>query len=162
MTTKMSTWKMAICVGVAGVLLFPSLSLAEIKWSNGARPYLEARSTEEESDASLRAICRNSQTIELRAGANEQVGEGDGKAVTLEFQSDGKKATLTGISKFSEDSEMTGGTELVTEVKDNDPIFSVLQTGKPVTITGFNDKKPVVWAAKGMKSAVAKFLKACG
>jgi hypothetical protein len=31
-----------------------------------------------------------------------------------------------------------------------------------VTITGFNDKKPVVWAAKGMKSAVAKFLKACG
>jgi hypothetical protein len=64
------------------------------------------------------------------------VGKGEGEKVALTFKSDGREAVVRGLSKWSDDSEMTGGTELVTEVKTSDPLFSVLQTGKAVRLSG--------------------------
>jgi hypothetical protein len=134
---------------------------AATKWTVSTRPYLVARSTESESDASLRALCRYSESIELRLGAEDGgVGEGKGEKVNLHLESQGKTATLEGVSRRSEDSEMTGGTELVTEVRADAPVFAVLQTGKPVKLSG-SLPKPVVWSPQGMASAVKTFLKAC-
>jgi hypothetical protein len=133
---------------------------AATKWTTSTRPYLEARSTESESDASLRALCRNSAAIGLRVGAAERVGNGKGEKVKLLLESQGKTATLEGISTESEDSPMTGGTELVTEVGADSPVFAVLQTGKAVKLSG-SLEKPVVWSPQGMGPAVKAFLAAC-
>ena len=141
-------------------LIPTATAAAALEWTVSTGPYLEARSTEHESDASLRAICRNAATVELRVGAQEQVGKGEGEKVALTFKSDGREAVVRGLSKWSDDSEMTGGTELVTEVKTSDPLFSVLQTGKAVRLSG-SLAKPAIWEAKGMAPSVKKFLERC-
>jgi len=146
------------CIALMAVAV--TQAVAETNWRVSTRPYLEARSTESESDASLRALCRNSQSIALRVGAAEAVGKGKGEKVTLRFESQGKVATLKGVSRESEDTNMTGGTELVTEVADDAPVFAVLQTGKAVKLSG-SLAKPVVWSPQGMASAVKTFLDAC-
>ena len=133
---------------------------AEIKWNNASRPYLVARSDEPESDASLRALCRTADAIEVRVGGREQVGKGKGDAVRLRFVSDGQQADVRGVSRRSDDFEMTAGTELVTELKASDPLFGVLRLGKPVTLSG-SLKKTVTWAPSNMASAVKDFLTAC-
>jgi hypothetical protein len=150
-------------IGALALTILPMLSgaaCAETKWTVSTRPYLEARSTEEESDASLRAVCRSSGSIELRVGAAEGVGKGSREAVTLQFESAGQHATLRGVSRESDDFQMTGGTELVADVTADDPVFAVLTSGKPVKLSG-SLKTPVVWGADGVKRAVTQFLADC-
>lgn len=82
-------------------------ALSATTWTVTKRPFLEARSDEPESDASLRAFCRNGSAIELRVGAAEQVGNGQGEAVAVTFESNSRRITLTGISVKSDDFQMT-------------------------------------------------------
>ena len=142
------------------VALSATVARAEMKWTASSRPYLEARSTDSESDASFRALCRSPAAIELRVGAHEGVGKGKGDAVTLRLSSNGHQAVLHGASRRSDDYEMTSGTELVTEIKPSDAVFTLLGSGKDVTITG-SLAKPVTWRAENMADAVKSFLTAC-
>lgn len=155
-----------LCLCLALGWAFPAVA-GELRWSAATRPfkgaphpYLEARSTESESDASLRAFCGSAGAIELHVGANETVGKGEGDNVTLKLESDGRTATLAGKSRKSADFEMTAGTELVATVTAEDPVFALLTSDKAVKLTG-SIRAPATWAPKGMRAAVEKFLAAC-
>lgn len=134
--------------------------MAEVKWSTATSPSLYAASNEDESDRSFYAVCPISGIVELFVGADEQVGKGQGEAVKVKVESDGKSATVSGVSRRSFNHEMTGGTELVTRIEIGDDFFKVLSTGKPVKVSG-SLSKPVTWNHKGMAGAVKKFLKDC-
>lgn len=149
----------AACAGL--LLLVSTQALAATKWTAGTSPSLSVMSDESEADRSLYAVCPIRGIVELFVGAQEQVGKGEGEAVKLRVESDGKSATLSGVSRRSFNSEMTGGTELVTRViLPDDDFFNVLSSGKPVKLSG-SLAKPVTWNHKGMADAVKKFVKDC-
>ena len=147
-------------VAAAVALTFSAPAVAKTKWTAQTSPSLYAMSDEDESDHSFYAVCPIRGIVELYVGANEHVGKGENDAVKLRFESDGKSATLSGISRWSFNSEMTGGTELVTRVETNHDVFKVLSTGKPIKLTG-SLSKPVTWNHPGMADAVKKFMKDC-
>jgi hypothetical protein len=148
----------AYIVAIAALNAAPSQ--AAMRWQAGHRPVLLAHSTESESDRAFWALCRGPGAIELRIGADDYVGKGEGEPVSLTFAGGGRSATLRGVSKKSDDFQITGGSELVTEVTTDDPVFAMLLTGKPLTITG-SVKKPIVLDGNSAKPAVARFLAAC-
>jgi hypothetical protein len=152
---------MSLKVGALLIFLVSvSSAAAEVVWTVATRPYLIARSSEPESDASLRALCRNPDAIELRLAAREGVGKGRGEPVTLRFQSAGHIAVVNGVSRRSEDFQMTGGTELVTDAKSGDAFFQVLSSGQAVTLSG-SIKSTATWDAVGISTSVKSFLSAC-
>lgn len=155
-------WRETLLVPLclSGVLLSTTISQAATNWSVSTIPTLLALPTESESDTSLLALCRNAGNIELHIGANEEVGRGRGESATLRFQSDGKSAVVKGVSRRSDNYEMTGGTELVTRVSSDSEFFKVLATGKPVNVSG-SLKKSVTWSDTAIASAVTKFLLDC-
>ena len=152
------------------LILLPSLlssgsALAEnLEWAVVDVPYLEARSSESEADASLRALCAPGHRVILSFGAPAApgfMGEGDGAPLTVKLESAGETVEVTGVSKQSVDSELTGGVELAAEVSIDDPLFALLSTGKPVTIINAGGGKEVLTDGEGSDD-VRKFLKACG
>jgi hypothetical protein len=149
---------------IASLMLVPVVgpAAAKTKWTAATSPslYAASASDEDESDHSLYAVCPIRGIVELYVGANEQVGKGENEAVKLRVDSDGKSATLSGFSRKSYNSEMTGGTELVTRVETNHEFFKVLSSGKPIKLTG-SLSKPVTWNHPGMADAVKKFMKDC-
>lgn len=100
-------------------------SAAEIIWSSGDRFSLEGRYDESESDTVIRAVWLSRRAIEVKLGAGDIVGKGKGEKVRLVFKSGNATAVVNGVSKPSVDSEMTGGTELVTQIPPDDPLFTV-------------------------------------
>ena len=149
----------ALAVAAAAALAFSAPAAAKTKWTAQTSPSLYALSDEAESDHSLYAICPIRGIVDLYVGAQEQVGKVANETVKLRVESDGKSATISGISRRSYNSEMTGGTELVTRVETNNDFFKVLSTGKPIKLTG--SLKPVTWNHPGMADAVKKFMKDC-
>jgi hypothetical protein len=144
------------------VVWAPAAASAEIAWQfgkRGGRGYLQAMSTEPERDTEFWARCRPDGAIDIGIGADSSVGTGKGEAVTLMLASGGVMAKLTGSSRDSANFQMTGGAELRARVSRNDAVFNVLSTGKPIQVRGAI--KPITWPAKGLKSRVAAFLKAC-
>jgi hypothetical protein len=93
------------------------------------------------------------------AAAESHVGKGGGEAVTLRLASGLKRTTLTGVSRHSDNFEMTGGVELRATVSPDHPVFAVLGNGSKVKVTG--PIKPLNWGTKGLKPKIAAFLKAC-
>jgi hypothetical protein len=150
----------ALLIASSVVLLLSGPALATTKWTAATSPSLTAHSDEVESDRSLFAVCPIPGIVDIYVGANDQVGKGQGETVKLRLESDGKSATVIGASRRSYNSEMTGGTELVTRIHPDDDFFKVLATGKPVKISG-SLSKPVTWNDKGMADAVKKFVKSC-
>jgi hypothetical protein len=150
--------------GLAAALLFwPAGSgAAEVEWSlsqREGRPYLRGMPKESEVDNELWAHCRADGAIDIGAGAESHVGRGAGEAVTLKLASGRKKATLTGVSRESANTQMTGGIELRATVGRDHPLFAVLATGKPIFVSGPINK--LTWPVKGLKAEVAAFLRAC-
>ncbi len=153
----MSRLTVAAIVGFVG--LISTAAAAQTQWKVSSKPYLEARSSEPETDAALRVLCRRADNVELRVGADVGLGEGKNEAVSLKLESNGKIIDLKGVSKRSEDFEMTGGAELVATVPLDHPLFSFLTTGKPVTLIGPSGKKVSPWITNS-KEPVEKFVKA--
>lgn len=152
----------SIGILLAAALLTPAAA-AELQWNlkkKDGRPYLEAFSGEEEGDTEFWALCRKDRAIELGIGADSMVGKGEGERVTLTLKSAGKSATLTGLSRESVNVEMTAGRELRAVVSARDPVFAVLATGKPISVTG-SVEKAATWTVAGLKAKVAAFLAAC-
>ena len=135
---------------------------AEVVWTlskKNGRAYLAGMPNESEVDYEFWARCRADGAIEIGAAAESQVGKGGGEAVTLKLSSGLKSATLTGVSRESENVEMTGGIELRATVARDHPVFAVLSAGYKIKVTG--PIKPMTWEAKGLKQKTAAFLKAC-
>jgi hypothetical protein len=153
----MSRFLLAAAVAFA---LPHSPALAKTLWGGKPRPYLEARPTEEESDAAVRAACMFDGLISLRLGAVYGVGKGNGEPVSVRIESDGKSARVQGLSRKSPDIEMTGGTELATELPLDDAAIGVLFSGKAVSIVTPDQKKHPLVDADASGTA-KKFLDRC-
>ena len=136
----------------------------EIEWGGSTYPFLEGRSTETESDASLRALCAPGHRVILSFGAPASpgfMGEGKGEPFSVTLESAGKSAVAKGVSKPSVDSKLTGGIELAMEITVDDPVFDVLTTGKPVTMVKTDGQKEVLTEGEGSAS-IKEFVTACG
>ena len=147
----------------AGLLLSPSAAkAAELVWTvskKNGRALLAGMPNEPEVDYEFWAHCRADGAIDVGAAAESHVGKGGGEAVTLKLASGLKRATLTGVSRNSDNSEMTGGVELRATVAHDHPVFAVLGNGSKVKISG--PIKPLTWQTKGLKAKIAAFLNAC-
>ena len=151
-----------LLIGVA-MALAPAVASADVAWTLGkkqGRPFLQAMSTEAESDTEFWALCGAGGAIEIGVGADTNVGEGKGEPVTLTLASGPTRATLSGQSRNSANFQMTAGTELRAKITRGDAVFKVLAAGQPITASG-SIKMTVTWAVKGLKPKVAAFLKAC-
>lgn len=116
---------------------------------------LSAMPGESESDTDLWIACRKDGRMEVGAGANGEIGTGKGEKVSVTFSSGDKTAKLSGASRESANFQMTGGTELFTAIKRDDPLFEVLSTGKPLKLNG------AVVGTQGLREKLAKFLARC-
>jgi hypothetical protein len=148
----------------AGLLLWPAVAgAADIEWNlskKDGRAYLNGMPKATEVDNEFWALCRADGAIEVGAGAESHIGRGGGEAVTLKLAAGLKRATLTGVSRESENYKMTSGVELRAVVARAHPLFAVLANGKPITVSG-PMKKPLTWPVNGLKAKTAAFLKEC-
>ena len=147
--------------GVVFALFFsPAFAAADVQWRIINRPYLQGLSSEQNDDPVFWAYCRPGAVIDLGAGGNIGIGRGEGEAVTLKLTSDGRSATLNGISRPTAGFESTGRPELRTSVSEGDPLFDVLRTGKPVTVSGSMERADT-WTVDGLRSRTSNFLRQC-
>jgi hypothetical protein len=149
---------------LAAAIVTPAVAADSVTWSlskKDGRPYLVGMWTaEEEGDTEFWAHCRKGGAIELGVGASSGVGKGTGDAVSLTLKSGTQSAKLEGKSRRSVNFEMTAGHELRAQTTANEPVFGVLATGGPISVTG-SIEKPITWPARGLKAKVAAFLAAC-
>jgi hypothetical protein len=124
-------------------------------------PHLVIRSDAPEGDAILRSTCPQGSVVELRLGAEFDVGHGNGAAVALSAQSAGTTAKISGVSLFSIDSRMTGSSELLATVPTTDPIFSVLTSGATIRFSGAIDRAQSVTLGATATKSLKKFLADC-
>lgn len=143
----------------AVLALLVSPALAKTTWSVVTMPFLEARPSESETDADLRASCFDG-LVSVRIGGTIGVGKGNGEAVSVKIESEGKSAKVQGVSRASPDVEMTGGTELVTDLPLNSPAVDILFSGKAVSIVTPDQKKHPLLDADA-SGAGKKFRKKC-
>jgi hypothetical protein len=148
---------------VTALMLWPvAASAAEVVWTlskKNGRAYLTGMLNESEVDHEFWAHCRADGAIDVGAAAESHVGKGGGEAVTLKLARALKSATLTGVSRQSDNFQMTGGVELRATVSREHPVFAVLSAGSRIQVTG--PIKPLTWEIKGLKQKLAAFLKAC-
>jgi hypothetical protein len=148
---------------IAGLLLWPAAaSAADIEWrlsNKDGRAHLSGMPKASEVDNEFWAHCRADGAIEVGAGAESHVGRGNGEAVTLKLAAGLRRATLTGVSRESANTEMTGGIELRAVIARGHPLFTVLVNGKPIKVSG--PIKPITWPVNGLKAKAAEFLKQC-
>ena len=124
-------------------------------------PRLVIRSTESESDALIRATCTQAGIVELRLGAELDVGTGNGGVATLALRSAGKTANISGVSLLSIDSPMTGGSELLATIPSADPIFEVLTSGASIRFSGSIKGAQSVSIGSEATKSLKKFLASC-
>ncbi len=155
----MSAVRLLLC---AAIVLVPAAASAEMLWSfsrEHGQPRLQAMSDEPESDAEFWALCRSGGAIDIGIGADTSAGKGEGEPVTLTLASGGTRAIVVGKSRNSANFQMTAGTELRASIARGHVLFKVLETDKPIAVSGAS--KPMILPAKGRKAKVAAFLQAC-
>jgi hypothetical protein len=145
----------------AALLLALPVASAQAKtiWSVASKPFLEARSSEPESDADLRATCFDG-LVTVRIGGTIGVGKGAGEPISAKIEGEGKSAKVQGVSMNTPDSEMTGGAELVTDLRLDSPAAEILFSGKAVKIVTPDQKTHSLFDADSA-GAVKKFVKQC-
>jgi hypothetical protein len=151
-----------LAIALAAAVAWPCTAAAEVEWTlrkEKGRPFLQGMQNESEVDFEFWAHCRTDGNIDIGMGAESHVGKGKGEKVELTLTSAGQTANVAGVSRHSVNSEMTGGIELRGRVTRDNPLFLVLATGQPITVTG--PIKPLRWGAKGLKAKLEAFLKSC-
>jgi hypothetical protein len=144
--------------------LVPGRSLADkVEYSALVEsvPHLVIRSNAPEGDALVRAICIGAGMVELRLGAEFDVGAGKGETATLSLKSAGKTASVSGTSLQSIDAPMTGSSELLATISSADPIFSVLASGVSIRFSGSIKGSPSVSLGAEATKSLKKFLASC-
>ena len=129
-------------IGMALLMLPPLIGGAGAGFEvrSGEGPWIDIRPDETESDALLRLGCHGYGLIDTHIGGIFDIGEGGHEAVSVTLSSGALTAMVRGLSIYSEDSELTGGTELLTALMAGDDAFAVLTSGKEITLQGARDK----------------------
>jgi hypothetical protein len=130
-------------IGLALLLLLPLIggANADFEVRSGDGPWLDIRPDETESDALLRLGCHGYGLIDTHIGGIFDIGEGQHEAVSVTLSAGALTAKVRGLSIPSEDSELTGGIELLTALMAGDEAFAVLTSGKEITLTGGREKE---------------------
>jgi hypothetical protein len=116
-----------------------------------------------EQDTLVRFACRRGGKLEIGVGADVGIGKGRGEAVVMSARSGLATVRIEGVSRKSENFEMTSGIELVKAGADaNDPLIELLKMEGPTTIRQEPSGKSLTFPAKGFSAALVKFLKGCG
>jgi len=157
------TLKRAVIVMILAALCAPAAAKDGIRWTLGKKdgqPHLIGMSTEQEADTEFWALCKGGGVAQIGVGANSNAGKAEGETIALTLKSGAQTAKLSGTSRKSENFEMTGGSELIAQVKTDDPLFAVLTVGKPIAVSG-NIEHPGNWPVSGLKAKAAAFRAAC-
>ena len=128
----------------------------------GEGSWIDIRSDETESEALLRLGCKSYGLIDTHLGGAFDIGEGGYEAVTVTLSSGALKAKVQGVSIYSEDSELTGGTELLTALFSSDDAFAVLTSGREITLLGGRDKTDNFTLGVETTAELKAFLEKCG
>jgi hypothetical protein len=113
---------------------------------------------EEEGDTDFRASCLAGGKANIGIGAAEDIGKGEGEAVSVTLTAGATSLTIEGKSGKSPNFEMTAGVELQTQVDGGHAIFTLLGEKGAIKVTG-----PIktTWPEKGRVAATKAFVKAC-
>jgi hypothetical protein len=151
-------------VGLALLTLLPLANgaIAGFDAHGGAGSWLEIRSDEPESDALLRLGCKGFGLIDTHLGGVADIGKGGHEAVSVTLSSGKLTARVQGASISSEDSELTGGIELLTALMPDDKAFSVLTSGKEIKLQVGSGKAENFTLGAKTTAALKAFLKKCG
>jgi hypothetical protein len=116
-----------------------------------------------EQDTMVRFACRRGGKLEIGVGADVGIGKGRGEAVVMSARSGLATVRIEGVSRKSENFEMTSGVELVKAGADaNDPLIELLKMEGATTIRQDPTGRSYTFPAKGFSAALSKFLKGCG
>ncbi|WP_333823979.1 hypothetical protein [Pinisolibacter sp.] len=122
---------------------------------------IEIMPNESEVDRTLEEICLGGGRIELRIGAELQLGQGAFDRVSVTVVSGKATATLTGVSVKSPNFEMTGGSELLTVVEANDGALALLSKGRGDVTLAAGEKRMSAAFDAAAKRKLAAFVDAC-
>jgi hypothetical protein len=150
-------------IGVALLILLPLAGIASAGFDvrGGEGPWLDIRPDETESDALLRLGCHGYGLIDAHIGGIFDIGEGGHEAVSVTLSAGALTAKVRGLSIFSEDSELTGGVELLTALMAGDDAFAVLTSGKEITLQGARDKDERFTLDAETTEALKAFIEKC-
>lgn len=117
-------------------------------------------SGEDEPDYVLRLTCRAGAKVEVGVGAYDDIGRKRSGPLSVTLTSGDRSVTLSGKSARSKNVEMTGASELRTQMSfaEADKLLAVLASGLPITVTG-----PIkdTWSVNGLAAKVRAFSESC-
>ncbi len=148
---------------VAASLLFigTPASAADHIVTTAKKAAIEIMPNESEVDRILEAICLGAGRIELRIGAELQLGKGAFDPVSVKVVAGKTTATLTGVSVKSPNFEMTGGSELLTVVEANDAALALLSKGRGDVTLAAGEKRMSAAFDAAAKRKLSAFVDAC-
>jgi len=150
-------------VALASLLLTgTAASAADHIVTAGTKASIEIMPNESEVDRTLEAICLGAGRVELRIGAELQIGKGTFDPVTVKVSSGKASAALTGASVKSPNFEMTGGSELLTVVEANHRALALLAEDKGDVSLEWNKKRTTISFDREARRKLAAFVKTCG
>lgn len=127
----------------------------------GTKASIEIMPNESEVDRTLEAICLGAGRIELRIGAELQIGKGGFDPVTVKISAGKASASLSGTSVKSPNFEMTGGSELLTVVETSNRALALLVEDKGSAVLEWNKKRATVAFDGAARRKLAAFVKTC-
>lgn len=149
-----------------GLSLLVALALAgsakaEYEANSSEGSWIEIREpVENEGDTMLQLSCGPIGFVDVHLGGVFGIGKGEHEAVSATLSAGKLKATVKGLSIETSDVEMTGGIELLTALRSNDPLFAVLTSGQEISLQGSERPERFTLDAK-VTSALKAFLETC-
>ena len=151
--------------GLALLILLPFAgeASADFEVHSGEGSWIAIRGPDEdESDALLRLGCKGSGLIDTHLGGIFGIGEGKHEAASVILSSGALTARVQGVSIWTEDSEMTGGNELLAGLFSNDDAFRVLTSGKEITLLGGSENVERFELGAEATAELKAFIEKCG
>ena len=117
-------------------------------------------SGEAEPDYVLRITCRAGAKVEIGIGAYDDIGRGKSGPLSVTLTSGDRSVILSGKSARSKNFEMTGSSELRTQMSliEADKLLAVLASGLPIAVTG---PMKDTWSVNGLAAKVRAFSESC-
>jgi hypothetical protein len=142
-------------------MAFADSASAEYEANTSDGSWMEIREpVENEGDTLLQLSCGPIGFVDVHLGGVFAIGKGEHEAVSATLSAGKLTAQVKGLSIETSDAEMTGGIELITALRSNDPLFAVLTSGQEISLQGSERPERFTLSADVTK-ALKTFLAAC-
>lgn len=142
-------------------LTFAGSAKADYEANSSEGSWIEIREpVENEGDTMLQLTCGPIGFVDVHLGGVFAIGKGEHEAVSATLSAGKLTAQVKGLSIETSDFEMTGGIELLTALRSNDPLFAVLTSGQEISLQGSERPERFTLSADVTK-ALKTFLAAC-